>query len=201
MTSSPARSHTAATGTVSAATAPCPVVVIGADGHVVELNAAAAGLLPAARSGRRLLFPDWLATASGDTRAVSGPVGDRFFSAHPSAAAGDSTAWWLVDETECRSLSRELEAERGRTRFLNDASTALLSSLNLDRCTEVTASLATQHLADAALVVSPAANGRLPVVLCDHRGQVSRRIVTDSPAACRGSPRPCAGSRRCPRSG
>ncbi|MFE7435512.1 PP2C family protein-serine/threonine phosphatase [Streptomyces tendae] len=181
MTSSPARSHTAAAGTVSAATAPCPVVVIAADGHVVELNAAAAGLLPAARSGRRLLSPDWLAAASGDTRAVSGPVGDRFFSAHPSAAAGDSTAWWLVDETECRSLLSELEAERARTRFLNDASTALLSSLNLDRCTEVTARLATQHLADAALVISPAANGRLPVVLCDHRGEVSRRTVTGSP--------------------
>ncbi|MEU9521631.1 PP2C family protein-serine/threonine phosphatase [Streptomyces sp. NPDC048224] len=183
MTSTPARPRTGAASTVSAATAPYPVVVIGADGHVVELNAAASGLLPAARSGRRLRSPAWLAAASGAPLAgsVRGPVGDRFFSAHPSAASGDRTAWWLVDETERQSLRTELEAERARTQFLNEASTALLSSLNLDRCMEVTARLSTQHLADAALVVSPTTTGKLPLVVCDHRGEVSRRTVMESP--------------------
>ncbi|MFJ8194172.1 PP2C family protein-serine/threonine phosphatase [Streptomyces sp. NPDC096094] len=183
MTSSPARPRTGAASTASAATAPCPVVVIGVEGHVVELNAAASGLLPAARSGRRLRSPSWLAAAGGTTHPVSleGAVGDRFFSAHPSVLEGGRTAWLLVDETERQSLLEELEVERGRTRFLNEASTALSASLNLDRCMEVTARLATVHLADAALVIAPTARGKLPVAGCDHRGEISRSAVAESP--------------------
>jgi serine phosphatase RsbU (regulator of sigma subunit) len=182
MTSSPARPRTGAASTVSVASAPCPVVVLDADGHVAELNDAAGALLPTACVGQPLSSPTWLTTADR-TRPVpvSGTVGDRSFSAHPSAAAGARTVWWLMEETAYRSAMGELEAERGRTRFLTEASTALLASLNLERCMEVTARLATEHLADAALVIAPIAARTLPVVACDHRGELTRSTAPEAP--------------------
>ncbi|MFI8894177.1 PP2C family protein-serine/threonine phosphatase [Streptomyces paradoxus] len=182
MTSSPARPRTGAVSTVSVASAPCPVVVLDADGHIAELNDAAGALLPAARVGQPLSSPAWLAAADR-TRPVpvSGEVGDRSFSAQPSALPDGRTVWWLLDETAYRFAVAELAAERGRTRFLTEASTALLASLNLDRCMEVTARLATEHLADAALVISPTAARTLPVVVCDHRRELSRSTVSEAP--------------------
>lgn len=182
MTSSPTRPRTGAVSTVSVASAPCPVVVLDADGHLAELNDAACALLPAAQVGQPLSFPTWLATADR-TRPVpvSGEVGDRSFSAHPSVLAGGGTVWWLMEDTACRSAVGELQAERGRTRFLTEASTALLASLNLERCMEVTARLATEHLADAALVIAPSAARTLPVVACDHRGELTRSAMSEAP--------------------
>ncbi|MEW2614049.1 PP2C family protein-serine/threonine phosphatase [Streptomyces sp. NPDC047880] len=182
MTSSPARTRTGALSTASVAAAPCPVVVLDADGHVAELNDAARTLLPAARAGRPLSSPTWLATADGTRpEPVGGEVGERWFSAHPSPLVGGRTVWWLMEETAYRSAVGELEAERGRTRFLTDASSALLASLNLERSMEVTARLATEHLADAALVIAPTAARTLPMVACDHRGELTRSTVTEAP--------------------
>src|SRR5690606_8297121 len=79
--------------------------------------------------------------------------------------AAGLTAWWLRDETVQRTLTAELEAERRRTRFLAEASSALLASLNLERCMEVTARLAAEHLADAAVVIAQTGARRLPVVV------------------------------------
>ncbi|MFH0521400.1 PP2C family protein-serine/threonine phosphatase [Streptomyces sp. M41] len=182
MTSSPARPHTGAVSTVSAADAPYPVLVVDAEGHVVELNDAALGLLPTARVGQPLSSVDWLTGADGSAPGpISGTVGDRHFSAFPSRLTGPRTAWWLVEETGHQSLARELAAERGRTQFLTEASAALLASLNLDRCMEVTARLATVHLADAALVIAPTAAKKLPMVRCDHQGAMSRGTVAEAP--------------------
>lgn len=182
MTSSPARPRTDGVSTVSVASAPCPVVVLDADGHLAELNDAAGALLPAARVGQPLSSPAWLAAADR-TRPVpvSGEVGERSFSAQPSVLADGRTVWWLLDETAYRFAVAELAAERGRTRFLTEASTALLASLNLERCMEVTARLAAEHLADAALVISPTAAKALPVVACDHRRELSRSTVSEAP--------------------
>ncbi|CAM5402235.1 hypothetical protein SALBM135S_01308 [Streptomyces alboniger] len=159
------------------------MVVIGADGRVVEINAAASALLPAAHTGQSLPSPSWLAAASGAAHpaSVSGAVGERFFSARPSAAAGGGTAWWLMEETEHRWALRELEAERGRTRFLAKASSALSSSLNQERCMDTTARLAADCLADAALVIAPIAAGKPAMVSCDDRGEVTRRTVGGAP--------------------
>ncbi|MFB6847716.1 PP2C family protein-serine/threonine phosphatase [Streptomyces sp. NPDC056373] len=182
MTPSPARPRTRAVSTVSAASAPCPVVVLDADGHVTELNDAALALLPTARVGQPLSSPAWLVAADRSRPApVGGEVDGRSFSAHPSLVAGGSTVWWLMEETAYRSAVGELAAERGRTRFLTEASTALLASLNLERCMEVTARLATEHLADAALVIAPNAARTLPVVSCDHRGGLARSTVSEAP--------------------
>ncbi|MFC1231118.1 MULTISPECIES: PP2C family protein-serine/threonine phosphatase [Streptomyces] len=183
MTSSPARPRTGAASTVSAATAPCPVVVVDAERRVVELNDMARELLPAARPGRPLLSPAWLATAGRAPypAPVTGMVGERSFSARPSLLPDGGTAWWLLEDTAHRSVIEELKAERARTRFLTEASSALLTSLNLDRCMEVTARLASEHLADAALVIAPVPARELPVAVCDHQGELSRTTVSERP--------------------
>ncbi|MGW7051062.1 SpoIIE family protein phosphatase [Streptomyces sp. NPDC054887] len=183
MTSTPAGPRTGTAGTVSAANAPYPVVVMDADGRVTDLNDAARQLFPAARTGWLLPSPSWLASAGRrpEPMPVSGAVGGRSFSAHPSVLAGGATAWWLVDETDYTSAMGELEAERRRTRFLTEASGALLASLNLHRCMEVTARLATEHLADAALVIAPTPARQMPVVVCDHRGEIIHDTVSEAP--------------------
>ncbi|NEB17097.1 serine/threonine-protein phosphatase [Streptomyces coelicoflavus] len=174
-----------AAGAVGPAGAPYPVVVVDEGGRVVELNDAASALLPAARIQEPLSSPAWLASAhhAAEHREASGEVGDRYFSAQRSSLADGGTAWWLVDETAYRSVAAELATERERTRFLAEASSALLASLNLDRCMEVTAALAAAHLADAALVIAPTRARKLPVVVCDHLGQLSRATVSSKPEA------------------
>ncbi|NEY32113.1 SpoIIE family protein phosphatase [Streptomyces sp. PRKS01-65] len=195
MPASSDRSRARASSAVSAAAAPYPVVVMDAAGHVAELNDAAQALLPRARVGEALSSPGWLAAAAPGTGSVSGAVGEGFFSAHPSALTGGDTAWWLVEETAYRSAVSELETERERTRFLVEASSALLASLNLPRCMEVTARLAAEHLADAALVIAPTSAKKLPVVVCDQHGRLVHSTVSGAvqrvpglPEALRGFP-------------
>ncbi|MGW0927490.1 PP2C family protein-serine/threonine phosphatase [Streptomyces sp. NPDC002644] len=195
MHASPDRSRARTSSAVSAAAAPYPVVVMDAAGHVAELNDAARTLLPGARVGEALSSPDWLAAATAGTGSVGGAVGEGFFSAHPSALADGDTAWWLVEETAYRSAVHELRTERERTRFLTEASSALLASLNLQRCMEVTARLAVEHLADAALVIAPTAARKLPMVVCDPRGRLTHSTVSSAvhrvpglPEALRGFP-------------
>ncbi|MEU9591692.1 PP2C family protein-serine/threonine phosphatase [Streptomyces sp. NPDC048219] len=180
MSAFPEGVHPGATRVVSAAAAPFPVVVMDAAGHVSELNGAAGALLPEARVGEALSAPDWLAAAprSPGTGPVGGTVGEAFFSAHPSVLPDGGTAWWLVEETAHRTAVRELAAERERTRFLSEASSALLASLNLERCMEVTARLAAEHLADAALVISPTSAKKLPMVVCDQHGRLAHSTVS-----------------------
>ncbi|AEK43718.1 protein serine phosphatase with GAF(s) sensor(s) [Amycolatopsis mediterranei S699] len=89
--------------------------------------------------------------------------------------------WWLVDETDARSAREALARERERTTFLGDTSAALLGSLNLDRCLEVAARLAAHHLADAALVLTPAAGANFPAVSCVRGGEPVRARLDIDP--------------------
>ncbi|WP_067484332.1 PP2C family protein-serine/threonine phosphatase [Actinomadura hibisca] len=180
MISSPDSSRTGDPCVVSVAAAPYPVVVTDTAGHVMELNDAALALLPEVRVGEALSSPGWLADAprTPDADPVRGTVGEGFFAAHPSVLPGGGTAWWLVEETAHRAAVAELEAERERTRFLTEASSALLASLNLDRCMEITARLAAAHLADAALVIAPTTTRKPPMVSCDAEGRLTRGTVS-----------------------
>ncbi|MGW6533664.1 PP2C family protein-serine/threonine phosphatase [Streptomyces venezuelae] len=164
--------------------APYPVLVVGAAGFVEQCNAAARALLPAARSGMRLdaVVPAWLAAAHDATRLpgpravqesdapLSGVIEGRHFEAHPSVRDDGTVAWWLVDQTDHRLAQEALHMERERTAFLAKASSTLLSSLNLGRCMDVTAQMAAENLADAALAIAPARGHRLPVVTCLRGG-------------------------------
>lgn len=164
--------------------APYPVLVADAAGLVVDCNDAARALLPAARPACRLadVAPDWLAAAHRAIRRggpdaarhsdvpLSGAIEARRFEAHPSVRDDGTVAWWLVDDTDHQLAREALHMERERTAFLAKASSTLLSSLNLGRCMDVTAQLAAENLADAALVIAPARGRRLPVVTCLRGG-------------------------------
>ncbi|MFF3928077.1 PP2C family protein-serine/threonine phosphatase [Streptomyces hirsutus] len=183
MTYSPDGLRSGSTSVANAAAAPYPVVIVDTEGRVVELNDSATALFPAAHAGRPLPSPEWLTAAQRTPGAtmVTGTVGERFFSARPSPLPGGRAAWWLVEETAYRSALKELEGERERTRFLSEASSALLSSLNLNRCMEVTARLAAEYLADAAVVIAPTTARKLPMVMCDRQGRLTRATVSSEP--------------------
>ncbi len=171
-------------GTGGWAAAPAAAVVIDRSGTIRALNVAACLLFPAAGAGCAAAgaVADWLADAHdrGSAEVVRGEVGERAFAAHP-APHGEAVTWWLVDETDARSAREALARERERTTFLSDASAALLGSLNLDRCMEVAAGLAAQHLADAALVLAPAAGVSFPAVSCVRGGEPARaRLAIDA---------------------
>lgn len=174
--------------------APYPVLVADPQGGVVGLNPAAAALLPTAAIGTRLadVAPAWIASAherlppdphSGDAAGsvAHGCLGDRVFRGRPTLMDDGNVMWWLVDDTDRRKAEVSLDEERRRTTFLAAASSALLASLNLERCMEVTASLAAEHLADAAVVVAPARGGRFPVTHSGADGRIVHRLVEAEP--------------------
>ncbi|MCE7080975.1 SpoIIE family protein phosphatase [Streptomyces sp. ST2-7A] len=173
------------------------MVVVDADGAVRQANHAAGVLFPDAHPGARLteVVPRWLSAAHhrgflphqvGDGAgapppAVSGPVGDRVYEAHPTRHDDGGVVWWFVDDTDHRLATDALRVERERTAFLAEASNLLLSSLNLERCMDVTARLAARYLADAALVIVPRSGRRHPVTVCAHGGEPRRaRLAVDS---------------------
>ncbi|MFD6418791.1 PP2C family protein-serine/threonine phosphatase [Streptomyces sp. NPDC060194] len=159
---------------------PYPVLIADRAGAVVHANDHADALFPGIAPGVPLhgCAPGWLAgahdrqvSASTDDRTVvRGEVGDRSFEAHPTPADDGTVVWWLVDDTDHRLAREALRMERERTAFLAEASNALLSSLNLERCMDVTARLAAEHLADGALVIAPRSGRKLPVVSCLRGG-------------------------------
>ncbi|MFR9725794.1 SpoIIE family protein phosphatase [Streptomyces sp. MS19] len=177
--------------------APCPALAVDRTGAVRRANEAARRLLPRAEPGTPLCHaaPGWLAaahhaitsgtgtrgTATGappaPTAAAHGRVADRHIEAHPTPGDDGGIVWWLVDDTERRRAEEALRLEQRRTAFMAETSEALLTSLNLERCSEVTAQLATRHLADAAVVVAPAAGRRLPLTSCGPDGRVTRGFV------------------------
>ncbi|MFD3325009.1 PP2C family protein-serine/threonine phosphatase [Streptomyces sp. NPDC058701] len=164
---------------------------------LVSANEAAGLVFPALRPGTEIAgaVPAWLSAAHArclrtlpgqreaaddEDRTVRGPVGDRSYEAHPTVRGDGTVAWWLVDDTDHRLARDALRMERERTAFLTRASNLLLSSLNLDPCMDVTAQMAAEHLADAALVIAPSRGSELPVVTCLRGGAPSlSRVAVD----------------------
>ncbi|MEU8639309.1 PP2C family protein-serine/threonine phosphatase [Amycolatopsis sp. NPDC048633] len=172
------------TGDRGWAAAPTAALCADAGGVVLALNEAARTLFPTAGPGRLLAdtVAGWLAGAH-DRRAgdvVRGEAGERAFAAHP-IPHGEAVTWWLVDETDARVAQDALVREQERTAFLSDASAALLGSLNLERCMEVAARLAAQHLADAALVLAPTTSGTYPAVSCVRGEEPARSRLEIDP--------------------
>ncbi|MEU0793070.1 PP2C family protein-serine/threonine phosphatase [Amycolatopsis sp. NPDC005961] len=176
--------RTAGTGDRGWSAAPTAAICADSGGLVLALNEAARTLFPTAGPGRALTgtVADWLAGAH-DARGgevVRGEVGGRAFAAHP-IPHGEAVTWWLVDETDARVAQDALAREQERTAFLSDASAALLGSLNLERCMEVAARLAAQHLADAALVLAPTTSGNYPAVSCVRGDEPTRSRLEINP--------------------
>ncbi|MGW1138050.1 PP2C family protein-serine/threonine phosphatase [Streptomyces zhihengii] len=205
---SPVQQQGMPTVTVSWLRAPYPSFVVDADGGVVEVNEAATRLFPGMITGAWLadVAPSWLADAHSrftaaarrrtdppgghpaepgpagvfPVQAARGPHGGRMFAAHPTPSAGGDVAWWLADDTDRHAAEEALRGERERALLLTEASSQLLASLNVDRCMEVTAQLAAEHLADAAIVVAPRI-GRRHAVIAASGGRTSRHTTTMDP--------------------
>ncbi|WP_190189111.1 PP2C family protein-serine/threonine phosphatase [Streptomyces minutiscleroticus] len=166
--------------------APYPVLVVGGDGDVVDANEAARTLFPPAEG-----LPPWLADAHRRPRAsgtpeqgvVSGTVAGRSFEAYSSPGEGGEVVWWLVEDTGHRLAEEALRTERERTELLEEISGVLLSSLNVDRCAEVTARTAADHLADAAVVVAPAQGRRHPLTYARAGGAVTQTLARVDPSS------------------
>ncbi|WP_249400070.1 PP2C family protein-serine/threonine phosphatase [Streptomyces argyrophylli] len=170
--------------------APCPVLVVDRHGGLVDINGAARRLLPGAVSGDWLHehVPSWLCDAHqriGEglrgTRAepLNGPIKERHFEAHPTAAGDGDVVWWLVDDTDRRLAQDALTDAQTRTEILSEVSSTLLSTLNVPRCMEVTAAMAAEHLADAAVLVAPPKGRRHPLTYATRGGpatQVTRLL-------------------------
>ncbi|MFJ9342174.1 PP2C family protein-serine/threonine phosphatase [Streptomyces sp. NPDC101733] len=174
------------------------MLVVDAESVVVSANDAARLIFPDARPGTSMTdaVPSWLSSAhlhrlclvparpapeAVREAVVQGPVGERTYEAHPTARPDGMVLWWLVDDTDHRLAREALRMERERTAFLTEASNLLLSSLNLERCMDVTAQMAAEHLADAALVIAPSGGRGLPVVSCLRGGAPSRSRVAAAP--------------------
>ena len=147
------------------------MLVTDVDGAVVALNAAATRLFPRLVPGVVLAeavegWPD--GPHAGVVGGVRGPGDqwDRGYEASPVPHSDGSVTWWLTENTDARLAETALRTERRRAQFLSEASTALLGSLNLQRCMQVAGQLAVQHLADAALLITPSARQGSPAVLC-----------------------------------
>ncbi|MEU2062537.1 GAF domain-containing SpoIIE family protein phosphatase [Streptomyces sp. NPDC013455] len=164
--------------------APYPVVIADRDGDLVEVNAAARLLWPDAAHGDRLrdTVPPWLAEAharlAGEgfdgTVRTAGAVADRFFEAHATPADDGEVVWWLVDDTDRRLAEAALTDVRQRSALLADVSSQLLSTLNVTRCMEATVRMATDHLAEAALLVAPPLGRRHQLTYAYRGGPVTR---------------------------
>ncbi|MFF0203361.1 SpoIIE family protein phosphatase [Streptomyces sp. NPDC005017] len=164
--------------------APWPVLVADRHGRFVHLNDAARLILPNAASGARFheQVPAWLDQAhqqiiggagpGGTAEAPHGAIDDRFFEAHPTLDAEGQVVWWLVDETARRLAENALAEARKRSEVLAEASSTLLSTLNVPRCLEVTASMAAEHLAEAAVLVAPPQGRRCSLTYARRGGSV-----------------------------
>lgn len=174
------------------AAAPYPVLTVDTEGTVVEANRPAEELFTPAAVGAALnqVAPTWMWDAHqqvlrgkpGVEVRAAGAVGDRRFEARPTLSGDGLVVWWLVDDTDRLLAELALDAERQRTALLAEASNLLLSSLNVERCMEVTAQLAARHLAEAAVVVAPSSIGRYPITYSDRAGALTHRSVRADPA-------------------
>ncbi len=188
------------------AEAPCPVLVVDRHGGLVRINEAARLLLPGATGGDGPAerVPSWLADAQrrisaglpgADPGPPTGIIGDRLFAAHPTPGADGDVVWWLVDETGRHHAENALSDALSRAEILADVSSALLSSLNVPRCMEVAATMAAEHIAEAAVLVGPPQGRRHPLTYARRGGpvtQATRRvdvsIVPGLPEALQGFP-------------
>ncbi|MFI9012309.1 PP2C family protein-serine/threonine phosphatase [Actinosynnema sp. NPDC053489] len=183
METSPAVRGTGSAADAGWLSAPVPAVLVDVTGVVRAVNGAAGPVLPGARPGVALAdCADWLDRAHRrpDAGSAHGPLGERSFEAHPARHDDGSVTWWLVDDTDVRLAREALRVEQERTAVLGEVSSALLTSLNPERCMRITAELAAGHLADAAWVVAPGSRHEHSVTWCVRGGEaVHERLPID----------------------
>ncbi|WP_428957198.1 PP2C family protein-serine/threonine phosphatase [Streptomyces sp. cg35] len=179
---------------VEAAAQPCdpyPVVTVDAAGVVLSHNEQARVLL--ARVGVGVAFgeiaPAWLVEAhlqrvSGAREQLptwaGGWIGRHRVKALAGPGADGAVTWWLIRESLSAGAAQELARERARAALLQELSSELLASLNVERCMAVTVQRAARHLASAAVIVAMGDGHSFPVTRCTTGGPVvQERIAVD----------------------
>ncbi|MFC1414062.1 PP2C family protein-serine/threonine phosphatase [Streptacidiphilus sp. N1-12] len=160
-----------------------PVIVLAADPARVHLhNKAAEALFPALGTTDAFtsdVVAPWLVQAQQQgIDALDGTVGERVFRATSQPLPGECTGWLLTDVTEERASLKRLSEERVRTQFLVRASARLLASLNQRRCLRVTAELAAEQLADAAVLLTPTRGRRIAMTRLVRGGVIEETAVS-----------------------
>ncbi|MYW70091.1 SpoIIE family protein phosphatase [Streptomyces sp. SID8379] len=168
------------------------MLVADGAGRVVSHNDEAAVLMPGLIVGAALadVAPAWLADAheerardAGDHAAsvAGGLMGEYCVEAFPGAGPAGCVTWWLVDDGDLRFVQAQLDSERAQIRALQEISSELLSSLNVERCMEVTASMAARHLADAVVVVGVGSGRSYPVTWACADGSMTQQRIRMNP--------------------
>ncbi|WP_431989870.1 PP2C family protein-serine/threonine phosphatase [Streptomyces albogriseolus] len=163
--------------------APCPVLVLDSRGRIAGRNRAARRLTASSPSSD--VPPSWLAEAhrchvagTPDPTAgtPAGTFGSRSYEARPSPTRDGHVAWWLFDRTDLVQAHETVRETRERADAASRLFSTLLSSLNVPRCAEVAARMATDHLAEAAVLITPPTGHRYAVTHA-LRG---RRVVQET---------------------
>ncbi|CAL9352643.1 PP2C family protein-serine/threonine phosphatase [Streptomyces sp. enrichment culture] len=157
--------------------------MLDARGRIVGRNRAARRLTAASPAPDTP--PSWLADAHRrqvagtdvpTTDTPAGTFGDRSYEARPSPTGDGHVAWWLFDRTDLVRAQTAVRETRERADATSGLFSTLLSSLNVPRCAEVAARMATDHLAEAAVLITPPTGHRYAVTHA-LRGQ---RVVRET---------------------
>lgn len=175
---------------------PHPVVVVDRAGVIRALSASARTLVKTLAVGGSLErdAPPWLWHAhehffgiatTAEPVQVCGSVEERLLAARPVCLPTGDIAWWLMDEPAhlLRESQEALAREQERAALLDETSAVLMAMLNVERCMEAAATLAAEHLADAAVVVAPFTGRHLDLVSCGVDGATQTSRVDADPAA------------------
>ncbi|MFE7073661.1 PP2C family protein-serine/threonine phosphatase [Streptomyces sp. NPDC057620] len=167
-------------------------MTVDASGTVLSHNAQAAVLLARVAVGVALdeVAPAWLVEAHlrrvGDAGNEPSAWADGRIGPHRVKALGvpgvdGAVTWWLIGESAPAGAAQELARERMRAGLLQELSCELLASLDVERCTAMTAQRAARHLADAAVVVGTGDGCAFPVTRCTADGPVVQESVALDP--------------------
>lgn len=191
MASLPEQTSSCGVGPTAQRDAPYPALKVDAAGIVLFHNKQAAALLSRIGVGVALsdVAPSWLVEAHrqrvGDAAADSpawadGRIGGQSVKALAGPGADGAVTWWLVADGAPAGAARELARERSRSGLLQELSSELLASLNVERCTAAAVRQAARHLADAAVIVGTGDRRGFPVARCTTDGPVvQERIALD----------------------
>ncbi|MEB3966224.1 SpoIIE family protein phosphatase [Streptomyces kunmingensis] len=171
---------------------PYPVVTVDAVGIVVCHNDQAGGVLARIAVGAELagIAPTWLVEAhlrhvsgAGERSSAwaAGQIGGRRVKALAGPVVDGEVTWWLVGDSAPAGAAQELARERARAGLLQELTSDLLASMNVERCTAVTVQRAARNLADAAVIVGTGDGRSFPVTRCTAHGPVEQERIALNP--------------------
>ncbi|WP_369213639.1 PP2C family protein-serine/threonine phosphatase [Streptomyces flavofungini] len=164
------------------------MVTVDARGIVLSYNEQAGVLLARVGVGVALgdVAPAWLVEAhlrrvrggrEEPAAWAAGRIGGHRVKALAGPCVGDALTWWLVRDPAPANAARELTRERAKAGLLQELSSELLVSLNVEHCMAVIVQRAARDLADAAVMVGMGDGHCFPVLRCATGGPVGQEWI------------------------